>query len=202
MESSSSASLLGSASPSPSPGLFFQSPAEPETPAPRSSPETVGEGSSPHLLDEPGSASATGWPLDDEPDELSDSDPTSSGASSRADAPPKIATRAALRETTRQAVIIGSGMAHRFGTRTDGQRAVGLYLADDEDADNIANPLSGILHRHGGVVGGAMTADAQEGVQVLLALGGYVSKQIVKAGQAREVDEHLAGGGTLDGLTA
>jgi hypothetical protein len=135
----------------------------------------------------------SGYGASPEPD-----DPTSSPTSS-ADGPLKPLGKAALRATTAQAILIGSAMAHRVAVRSEGQKLVGLYIADEEDADNIAAPLASIMHRHGGV-GGAMNPDTNDALQAALGLAGFISKQVVKATQAREIDQHLAAGGTLDNL--
>jgi hypothetical protein len=185
--------------PSPSPNLrpnrgvrslFFSGspqPEEEEEPPPSPSLQQPGDGS----------VSGSEWPSDE--DEEPDSTTTSSPGSS-ADAkggPLKPLTKAALKATTAQAVLIGSAMAHRVAARTEGQRVVGLYLADEQDADNIGDPLASIMHRRGGIAGGAMNPDVNDGLQIAMALANYVSKQVVKVSQAREVDQHLGAGGTL-----
>lgn len=106
--------------------------------------------------------------------------------------------KAALKATTAKAVLIGSAMAHRVAARTEGQRVVGLYLADEADAENIGEPIAEIMHRHGGVAGKAMNPDTNDALQAIMGLANYVSKQVIKAQQATEVDGHLAAGGTLD----
>lgn len=200
METAAPAAPEAGASPSPWPtqprrpgGLFFQT-TEEAPPAPRSSPETdpaaAGE-----QLDESGS-SGDDWLSDESDPEQSDESPTSSRSAEKL----KPLGKAALKATTIQAVLIGSGMAHRLAARTEGQRAVGLYLADEEDAENVADPLSSILHRHGGIAGGAMNPDTADALAMMFGLAGYASKQIVRLQQSREVDVHLAAGGTLDGL--
>jgi hypothetical protein len=152
----------------------------------------------------PPAAADDGSVSEDEPSEYGASpepDDLTSSRTSSADpgAPLKPLGKAALKATTAQAILIGSAMAHRVAVRSEGQRLVGLYVADEDDADNIAGPLASIMQRHGGV-GGAMNPDTNDALQAVMGLAGYVSKQVVKASQAREVDQHLAAGGTLDNL--
>jgi hypothetical protein len=172
-------------------------PATPDSPSPQSPP--AGEEPSPPL-----EVADDGLVSEDEPSEYGASpepdDLTSSRTSSaEPGAPLKPLGKAALKATTAQAILIGSAMAHRVAVRSEGQRLVGLYVADEDDADNIAGPLASIMQRHGGV-GGAMNPDTNDALQAVMGLAGYVSKQVVKASQAREVDQHLAAGGTLDNL--
>jgi hypothetical protein len=175
-------------------------PATPDSPSPQSPPAGEDEPSS----SLPPAAADDGSVSEDEPSEYGASpepdDLTSSRTSSaEPGAPLKPLGKAALKATTAQAILIGSAMAHRVAVRSEGQRLVGLYVADQDDADNIAGPLASIMQRHGGV-GGAMNPDTNDALQAVMGLAGYVSKQVVKASQAREVDQHLAAGGTLDNL--
>jgi len=182
-------------SPSPRPhrGLFFRQP-DPEleetTPAPRTSPETAGEASLP--LEGAVSASDSEW----QNDELDESAATSSKASSGSAVRPL--AKAAQKAAIAKGVLIGSEMAHRFAARTEGQQRVGLYRADEEDAEGVADPLADILGRHGGVTGGLANPDAADAVRMMVALAGYASKQIVAGMQAREFDNRVAAGGTVD----
>jgi hypothetical protein len=59
-------------------------------------------------------------------------------------------------------VKIGTGMAHTVAAKTEAQKAVGLYLADDDDAANIGNPLADMMHRRGDIVGGKLSPDAND----------------------------------------
>jgi len=174
--------------PSPKRGLFFSSSSteEPESPSPLESTST-------EQLDDGSGSGPDEW---SEPSPDLDED-TSSRGSTPGGKPLSPLTKAALRATIAQGVIIGSGMAHRIAARTEGQQAVGLYVADTEDADNIAGPLASIAHRRGGIAGGAISPDTNDAIQMLMGLAGYVSKQVGKTVAAKEIDAHLAAGGTL-----
>jgi hypothetical protein len=87
-----------------------------------------------------------------------------------------------MRATARQAVTIGTGMAHTVAAKTEAQRAVGLYLADEDDAANIGNPLADIMHRRGDVVGGKLSPDANDFLKALMGVAGYLTKQMQKVG--------------------
>jgi hypothetical protein len=178
--------------PSPRRGLFFAS----STPSPEDPTSSLpGEtSSSPDDLGE--SASAPEW---DEFSDPSDTDDLTSSSESSPGKPLSPLTKAALRATIAQGVIIGSGMAHRIAARSEGQQLVGLYVADTEDADNIANPLASIAHRRGGIAG-KVSPDTNDAIQAVMGLAGYMSKQIGKTVAAREIDGHLAAGGTLESL--
>jgi hypothetical protein len=133
------------------------------------------------------SPSATEWPSD-ETDEWDESDETSSPASS-AEVPPAVTSlvsKAQMRRTAEQAVKIGGGMAHTVGAKSDEAKAVGLYLADDDDARNIGHPLADLMHRRGDVVGGKLSPDANNALQAFMGLAGYLTKQVVKTAQIRE----------------
>lgn len=143
----------------------------------------------PSPLDDPGSASGTDWESELELDESDlDSDPTSSPGSSRAEKPAALLSQAQMRATARQAVKIGSGMAHTVAAKTEAQRAVGLYLADDDDAANIGNPLADVMHRRGDIVGGKLSPDANDFLRALMGVAGYLTKQIQKIGAVRQME--------------
>jgi hypothetical protein len=114
-------------------------------------------------LDGPGSDSGTGWPSEPGLDE--------SGL-----------------DTARSAVKIGSGMAHTVAAKSEAQKAVGLYLADDDDAANIGNPLADVMHRRGDIVGGKLSPDANDFLRSLMGVAGYLTKQIQKIGVVRQLE--------------
>jgi hypothetical protein len=189
----SSSDVLEGASPTPSPrppgrGLFFRQPAEETPPPPRSSPESplVGETgrTAEQLPADDGSASATGWPSDEPLDE-SDPDPTSSKASSGS--PAKAFSKAATKAAIAKGVLVGSAVVHRVAARTEGQQAVGLYLADADDAENIADPLAAIAGRREGIAG-KVSPDTADAVRAMMGLANYMSKQIAATIAAREID--------------
>jgi hypothetical protein len=140
------------------------------------------------LSDGPGSASEIDWESVELDESDPDSDPTSSSASSRADKPAALLSQAQMRATARQAVKIGSGMAHTVAAKTEAQKAVGLYIADDEDAANIGNPLADIMHRRGDVIGGKLSPDANDFLKSLMGVAGYLTKQIQRIGIVRQIE--------------
>jgi hypothetical protein len=140
-------------------------------------------------LDGPESDSGTEWQSELEHDESDpSSDPTSSPASSRADKPAALLSQAQMRATARQAVKIGTGMAHSVAAKTEAAQAVGLYLADDDDAANIGNPIADVMHRRGDIVGGKLSPDANDFLKALMGVAGYITKQIQKVAYVRQVE--------------
>jgi hypothetical protein len=142
-----------------------------------------------HQLDGPASDSGTEWPSEPALDESDlDSDPSSSPGSSRADKPAALLSQAQMRATARQAVTIGTGMVHTVAAKTEAQKSVGLYLADDDDAAHIGNPLGDIMHRRGDIVGGKLSPDANDFLKALMGVAGYITKQIQKVAYVRQVE--------------
>jgi hypothetical protein len=88
----------------------------------------------------------------------------------------------------RQAVLVASGMAHRFATTSQAQVMVGLYLADDEDAERIGDPLARIAGRRVKDSAAIANPDVADAISGLLGFAGYMSKQIVKLSQARQFE--------------
>lgn len=125
-------------------------------------------------------------PSSDELDEDGGSDRPSSRASSGGSA----LGRKALRAATIKGVLIGSEMVHRAAARTEGQRAVGLFRADAEDAENIGEPLADLIHRRGGIAGAAAAAnpDVGDAIRMMMGLANFASKQVAATIQAREFD--------------
>jgi hypothetical protein len=166
----------------PSLGLFFQNSEESPSEWTEEPLEQAGEASSP-LGD--GSPSASASPSDEEPgwsDEAPSSSPSASDPASK-----KPLSNKALKPMFRQGVQIGSGMAYRFAARTAGQQQVGLYLADDEDAANIADPLASIAARREGIAG-KVSPDTADFISSMMGVAGYLSKQMVRAQAAAQID--------------
>lgn len=187
--------------------LLFRQPADDPTPTP--SPDLD---PTPSLPDPRGaSPSVSGWsdaaPSDapagptSSPGSWADDDDDEAGDDAAADAAPgkpggpltPLVSKASMKKTFRQGVLITGGMAHKFGARTEGQQAAGLYLADEEDAAGIGDPLAEIAHRREGL-GGQLSPDANNALQALMALGGYVAKQMANLRVAAEHDAALAPG--------
>jgi hypothetical protein len=157
--------------------LFYASPPEDSSPPP--APETGEDGAA---------ASSTGDPWSQEQDdEWSDVDPTSSPASSP-EKPAALLSKAQMRATARTAVKVGTGMAHTVAAKTEAQQAVGLYLADDEDAAAIGDPLADVMHRRGDLVGGKLSPDANDFLRSMLGVAGYLAKQVQKIGLVRQIE--------------
>lgn len=168
-------------------GLFFSGGREEEDQAPA---ETL------HLLTE--AEDAAGESASDDPwseyDESSDADPTSSRESSAADRPAQLLSKKQMRETAATAVKVGTGMAHTVAAKSDAQRQVGLYLADDDDAVAIGHPLADIMHRRGDIVGGKLSPDANDFLRSLMGVAGYFTKQVQKIGVVRQLEAGAAAG--------
>jgi hypothetical protein len=174
-------------------GLFFRSPEEPETDPdnglPMGPPPTGEDG-------DEGSVSG----LEPSPDEWADpsGDPTSSTGSSGADRPAQLLSKAAMRQTAETAVKVSTGMAHTVAAKTEAQRSVGLYLADDDDARAIGHPLADMMHRRGDIVGGKLSPDANDFLRSLMGVAGYFAKQVQRIGVVRQLE---AGQGAADPQT-
>jgi hypothetical protein len=132
------------------------------------------------------SPSATDWPSD-ETGEWDENTETSSPASSADSKPAQLLSKHQMRRTAEQAVKMGGGMAHTVAAKTPEAKHVGLYLADDDDARSIGHPLADIMHRRGDIVGGKLSPDANSALQAFMGLAGYLTKQVVKVGQIREL---------------
>ena len=79
---------------------------------------------------------------------------------------------------------IAGSMAHQYLARDDASRAVGLYLVDDETAEQIGDPLSRIAARHAGPMGAAANPDVADGIAAMLGVAKFVSITIEKSSQA------------------
>jgi hypothetical protein len=174
--------------------LLFRPPAPEDDPIPSPSPE-------PTTSHDPRGSSPSGSESSADPLQLlEDDDLTSSPGSWAADddeAGTKpllpLVSKSSLKKTFRSGVQITGGVAHRFGARTPGQQAVGLYLADDDDAAGIGDPLAEIASRRD-AIGGKLSPDANNALQAAMAFGGYVAKQIAGLKIAAEHDAAFTGG--------
>jgi hypothetical protein len=166
--------------------LFYSQQEEPETEE-DSLPPTVGEDGD--------AGSSTGDPWTSESDGWNDDELPTSTASPAGDKPvTQLLSKKQMRDTARGAVKIGTGMAHTVAANTEAKKAVGLYLADDEDAENIGDPLADIMYRRGDVVGGKLSPDANSALQALMGLAHYFTKQIGKIGVVRQIEAGQAAG--------
>jgi hypothetical protein len=195
MDSNGSALLEEDASPPASRqrrNLFFRSPEEPEGPSPSPAVEITPPATSEDLG---GSASEPGWPSD-EPTDRSESDPTSSRGSSGN--PLAKLGKATAQKSAAKAVLIAGGMAHRIAARTEAQQAAGLYLADEEDARNIGDPIGSLVARRGGVAGKAVSPDVADLIEALMGLANYISKQLSKMLLVRDYELQQQPAGDVD----
>ena len=157
---------------------LFQEPEDP-SPSPSPSPSPLGE-TSPSA----GAESPSG------PDALSESteDESPAETSLPASSADVALGKKAAQRTARQAVLIAGGMAHTYAARTELQKRVGLYLADEEDAENIGDPLGSLVARRGGVAGKAVSPDTADLLSAIMGLARYMSKQIALTVQLRGQD--------------
>lgn len=133
-----------------------------------------------------GSASAGPW-TSEPSDPLDDSEPDSWTASP-AGKPAALLSKAQMRATARTAVVVGTGMAHTVAAKTPVQKQLGLYLADDDDAKAIGDPLADIAYRRGDVVSGKLSPDANDLLRSMMGVAGYFAKQVAKIGEARRLE--------------
>jgi hypothetical protein len=160
-----------------------------------SQPEPEGMAEAAASLQEPslspsdaGSDSAGDWPSNDsDPDE----DLTGPSDSSADGGPLKPLGKAALRATTRKGVLIATSMAHRVAARTELERQAGLYIADEQDQELIADPIANILHRRGGVAT-KLSPDANDALSGLMGFANYVAKQVALIGEIRAAEAPAA----------
>ena len=117
-----------------------------------------------------------------------DSDPDSWTASPAGDKPAALLSKGQMRATARTAVKVGTGMAHTAAAKTQAQQQLGLYLADDDDAKAIGDPLADIAYRRGDVVGGKLSPDANDLLRSMMGVAGYFAKQVAKIGEVRRIE--------------
>jgi hypothetical protein len=156
---------------------------------PTSGPETSPSPSDlPSLPDQPADPWGSTSPQLDAADETIGryGDPSSSPASSRTDEPSSAVGKRATQEMCRQGVLMAGAGAHRWLTRDEIDQQVGLYLADEDDAKSIGNPVGSIVHRHG-LLGDAANPDVVDGINALIGLGHYAWTQIKRAREARRL---------------
>lgn len=126
---------------------------------------------------------------DDESDPHESHDDTPSTGSSRVTNP---LNGQGLRDTFRNGVIIASHQAHTYLARTQGALETQLYLADESDAENIADPLARIAQRREGI--GQVSPDTADLMAAMMGLAGYATKQIQKQAIAKKIDQANAAG--------
>ena len=150
------------------------------------------------------------YPPDDSPsasDELSDgpTDPSGAGRTSSTASSGSALSKRALRDSCRKGVLVAGGVAHTlhgFLTHDEIAKAYDVYLADEDDAQAIGDPLASIAQRRGGL-GAAGNPDVADALAALIGLAMYGMKQLARFGEARAyrhaVASGTAGAGTDDG---
>lgn len=88
-----------------------------------------------------------------------------------------------LEEVISTVIDAATTFAHQFATDELGKE-VGLWLADEQDTAGVAKPGAKMLSRRG-VLDGA-TSDVSDGISLLIAVGGYVSKQLTRLATIRK----------------
>lgn len=170
-------------------GIGFLQPEEEPEPEPLQSATIPHPASSPEATGEEHDLGPASEYEDDESDPHESPDDTRSTASSRVTNP---LNGVGLRDTFRNGVIIASHQAHTYLARTQGQLETALYLADEQDAENIADPLARIAQRREGI--GQVSQDTADLMASLMGLAGYATKQIQKQAIAKKIDQANAAG--------
>lgn len=177
----SSSSLPGPRNPRP---LFYAgNPSEDEA-TEGTGPESLSE-----LTEDGAGASSTADPWTDPASEWhDDSEQDSSMGSPAGDRPPaQLLSKHSLRLTARAAVKTATGVTHTLAAKTPEAQAAGLYIADDEDARAIGDPLADIAHRRGDLGVGNMSPDANDLLRSMMGVGNYFAKQIALLGEVRRL---------------
>lgn len=180
--------FLPPAKPSPSPT------ADPSSSSPSSDPTT--EATSSPTTDLP----TDDWSADDVDGETTDSpdhDGSSSHPSSGEVPKGSLASRAELRKVAAAGVVTVTNFAHETFADEDG-KAVGLYLADQEEVDTVADAAAGLISRR--VPPGVGSPDATDIVRLALALVGYGARQFMLRRELRRarMGQILGGQGDVD----
>jgi len=82
---------------------------------------------------------------------------------------------------------MAGAVANQNLTRDELERDdVGLWIADEDDAANIGDPLANLAARRGGVAGAAANPDLGDIIAMLVGLAVYVSKQLQKLQAVRQ----------------
>jgi hypothetical protein len=133
---------------------------------------------SPSLSDEPS----------DEPSDPSEGVRTSSRTSSGS-----ALSKRTLRDACRKGVLMAGALAHTVLARDEVAQAHGVYLADDDDAEAIGDPLASIAQRRGGL-GAAGNPDIADAIAALIGLALYGTKQLARFAEARAYRHAVASG--------
>jgi CO/xanthine dehydrogenase Mo-binding subunit len=96
------------------------------------------------------------------------------------------ASRATIREAIAAAVRAATSFLNEHATRDELERNEGVWLADDQDVDGVADPVSGIVARRGGL-GAAASPDVADAIVGLIAFATYVAKQLALRSRLRRI---------------
>lgn len=160
--------------------LLFRAPAEAQSPL--ETPETASPA---------GTSSPLDGPVDGSPS-LSDELPAESGegdleTSSRGSSASTALSKVALRKATRSGVLMAGSFANANLTRDELERDdVQLWVADDDDAAAIGDPIANLAARRGGLAGAAANPDLGDVIAMLVGIAVYVSKQLQKLQVVRQ----------------
>lgn len=88
-------------------------------------------------------------------------------------------SKRALRDAARAGVITAGGIAHQVLARDELEQQAGLYLADEDDAEAIGDPLANMANRRGGL-GAAGNPDLADAIAALIGLALYIVKQLAR----------------------
>lgn len=120
---------------------------------------------------------------DSDPSAAGFADASPSGTPSTDNPPqktPKLG-RAALRKWGKKVVMVAGVAVHSALTRPETiQRAGGLWLPDEEDLHDIADPIAGLTLRRLPAGMGKASPDLEDLIDLAIALGNYLMKQLEK----------------------
>ena len=96
------------------------------------------------------------------------------------------------REAVATAIDGGTTLAHELLANDEFKRAVGLYLADEKDVEQVSDPVAKIVERHAGDAAAIANPDLADGIALAIAVLGYLSKQFKRLVIARRMREQGA----------
>lgn len=170
-------------------GPLFQAPvmpqqeAEPLPPSPSPSEPPTSQS-----LDElpVASPSDSGWPT--EPGSgRSDDDPTSSATSTQSEhVEPSPLSKRAIRRMVRGGVIAAGSVAHEHLAADELEQALGVYLFEEEEVQQIATPLGNIAARRSGAAGAIANPDVADAISAAVGFAVYLSRQLALRSRIRK----------------
>lgn len=106
------------------------------------------------------------------------------------DKPPSKITRGGIRKYAKRLVMVAGKIAQQRLTMPDSiERADNLWMPDEEDAQDIANPIAGLVARRipAGAAGASGNPDVEDGIFLLVAVVAYVLKQVERRQSLRQL---------------